>query len=64
MPKYLKQAQVQRLLSLSERSIRRLVASGTLPAPVKLGGANRWNEDELNEYLRKLDPKNNGALGE
>ena len=54
MSKYLKLSEVQELLSLSDRSVRRLVADGTLPAPVKLGGARRWNEDEIKQYLQKL----------
>ncbi len=57
MSQYLKQSEVADLLNLSEKSVRKLIATGELPQAVKLGGANRWNADELQEYLREVARK-------
>jgi predicted DNA-binding transcriptional regulator AlpA len=35
------------LLGLSRATLWRRVADGTLPQPVRIGGATRWRRDEL-----------------
>lgn len=41
-------------LGLSLRAVYRLIASGTLPPPVKVGGASRLFESDLDAYLDRL----------
>jgi excisionase family DNA binding protein len=43
-----------RRLSVSERTVKRLVASGELPA-VKIGGSSRVTVDDLDAYVQSLD---------
>ncbi len=40
-----------RLLSVSVPTFWRRVADGTVPRPVKLGGASRWPQSEVLEVL-------------
>lgn len=42
------------LLSLSTRTIRRLIAKGELPQPVKVGGATRMYLSDADKFLHKL----------
>jgi excisionase family DNA binding protein len=45
-------------LRLDERTIRRWVALGTFPRPMRLGGILRWPDDEVTVWLearRTLD---------
>ena len=46
--------QVAELLSVSERTVRRLVENGDLPAPVHIGRAVRWHECDVLDYVRRL----------
>jgi len=41
-------------LSLSKRAIYRLIARGSLPKPVKIGGATRLCESDLEQFLETL----------
>lgn len=41
-------------LGLSVRAIYRLVARGDLPKPVKVGGATRFFESDIENYFRTL----------
>jgi excisionase family DNA binding protein len=54
---YIKLPEVARRLDVSEKTARRMVKSGKLPA-VFIGGAYRVNEEDLAEYLEsaKVDP--------
>jgi len=38
-------------LSLSKRQIFRLNACGKIPAPIRIGGAVRWSEQEISNWL-------------
>jgi predicted DNA-binding transcriptional regulator AlpA len=38
-------------LSLSKRQIFRLNSCGKIPAPIRIGGAVRWSEQECNDWL-------------
>jgi excisionase family DNA binding protein len=70
MEDYLKIPEVARRLDVSEKTARRLVKSGRLPA-VFVGGAYRVSEVDLAEYLesakvapgREVRPKAPPALG-
>ncbi len=45
---------LERLLRVDRRTIRRLWERGELPAPMKLGGSNRWFADEIASALDRL----------
>ena len=40
-----------RMLSLSRRQIFRLNSSGKIPAPIRIGGAVRWSERTIQDWL-------------
>ena len=42
---------VGKMLSLSRRQIFRLNSSGKIPAPLRIGGAVRWAESTIAEWL-------------
>lgn len=41
-------------LSLSTRTIWKLVATGDFPQPLRIGGARRWRESDLTRYVERL----------
>lgn len=45
-----------KMLSLSARTIWRLRSSGKLPEPVKVGGAIRWVESEIVDFIKAGAP--------
>ncbi len=46
---------VATMLGLSPRSVYRLADAGTLPRPLKIGGAVRWRRKTLEEFLDGLE---------
>ena len=48
--------QVGELLGLSARAVWRLLASGALPRPVKLGRATRWRRREIEAWCERGCP--------
>ena len=46
-------------LGLSTRAVYRLIASGTLPHPVKVGGATRFFESDIEKYFERLHTNRN-----
>ena len=44
-------------LNLSVRAVYRLIASGILPPPVKVGGATKFFESDLKNYFDALKAK-------
>ena len=40
-----------KILSLSPRTIWRLLSAGKLPKPVSLGGSKRWRTSDINLFL-------------
>lgn len=38
-------------LSLSKRQVFRLNSCGKIPAPIRIGGAVRWDADEISRWL-------------
>ena len=49
--KLLRAVDVGRILNLSKRQIFRLNSSGKIPAPIRIGGAVRWAESAIAEWL-------------
>jgi len=45
---------LERLLKVDRRTITRLVKRGELPAPLKLGGSNRWRPEDINAAIDRL----------
>jgi prophage regulatory protein len=41
-------------VGLSKASVYRMVKAGTFPAPAKIGGASRWVDTEIDDYLRAV----------
>lgn len=51
-PRLLKRPEVEQLLGLSTSSLYRLMASGDLPGPIRVGArAVRWKASDLAEWL-------------
>jgi predicted DNA-binding transcriptional regulator AlpA len=48
---------LERLLKVDRRTITRLVKRGELPAPLKLGGSNRWRPEAIAAALDRLGPR-------
>ena len=44
---------VAALLSVSRRTIERLIAGGDLPKPVKIGASSRMPEDDVQRYIER-----------
>lgn len=53
LPILLSDSATAELLGISRATVWRRVADGTLPRPLKLGGATRWRRDELLAALDK-----------
>jgi len=43
--------QVAKLLSIHRRTLRRMVACGTFPPPIKIGFSSRWPLDHVVAYI-------------
>jgi len=41
-------------LSISKRSLERLISSGTFPVPLKIGRSSRVSRDDIANYLEQL----------
>lgn len=48
------------LLGCSTRSIRRMLKSGQIPAPVRLRGMVRWNREQVLRWIEAGCPKEGG----
>ncbi len=51
MAKLLTVKEVAELCGVSTRTITRMVDAGKMPSPVRLGGAVRWNREELEAWI-------------
>ncbi len=49
------------LLSLSKRTVSRMMSSGRMPAPVRLGGSLRWQIDDVEQWIAKGCPMPDAA---
>jgi predicted site-specific integrase-resolvase len=47
-------ADLQRLLQVSDRTLRRWAATGFLPAPIRLSRRKRWRREEVRGFLDRL----------
>ena len=44
-------ADLERLLRVDRRTVRRLWERGQLPPPLKIGGSNRWKKRDIEQFL-------------
>jgi predicted DNA-binding transcriptional regulator AlpA len=44
-------ADLERLLRVDRRTVRRLWERGQLPPPLKIGGSNRWKKRGIEQFL-------------
>lgn len=51
------------MLGLSVASVWRRVNDGTLPGPIRIGGATRWVRDELLEVISAAQAKRRANIG-
>jgi predicted DNA-binding transcriptional regulator AlpA len=52
---------LERLLRVNKRTIRRLCQDGTLPLPLKLGQGLRWRADSITAALNSLERRSSGG---
>ena len=57
----LKRTEVERRTQLSRSTLYRLIAAGQFPAPVKIGGAARWQEPVIERWIAARIPAEQGA---
>jgi excisionase family DNA binding protein len=50
-------------LSISKRTLNRLIAGGTFPAPLKIGRASRIAREDIAGYLETLRRERGDKLG-
>lgn len=50
--------EVARLLSLGVRTVWRLSGGGTLPKPISIGRAKRWERRAIVEFIRSRNDRN------
>jgi predicted DNA-binding transcriptional regulator AlpA len=44
---YLTAKDLERVLQVTERTLRRWIQDGTFPAPIRIGGVKRWRPEEV-----------------
>lgn len=50
-------------LSISKRTLERLIAGGSFPPPLKLGRSSRIDQRDINSYLEKLRRQRGERIG-
>ena len=56
-------SQTAQALSISKRTLNRLIAGGTFPAPLKIGRASRVAREDIAGYLETLRRERGDKLG-
>jgi excisionase family DNA binding protein len=49
----LTRTELQHLLKFSARTITKLVASGGLPRPIRVGQSYRWRTSDINRFIEQ-----------
>ncbi len=55
--------QTAQALSISKRTLNRLIAGGTFPAPLKIGRASRVSREDIAGYLETLRRQRGDKIG-
>lgn len=50
-PKLLKVAEVAYIVSISTRTLWRLVSAGKFPQPMRIGGSTRWRAADVEHWI-------------
>lgn len=50
-------------LTISRRTLERMVSGGTFPQPLKVGGSSRFHRDDVANYLEQLRRARGEKLG-
>jgi excisionase family DNA binding protein len=53
---------LERLLGLSDRTIRRMVSTGLLPAPIRFGRTRRWRLADIKQVLGAAPATQSGPI--
>lgn len=56
--KLINAGELAEILNISERTIWRLIASGKLIQPIRIGKSVRWRLDEVNQWIESGCPEN------
>ena len=56
-------SQTAQALSISKRTLNRLIAGGTFPAPLKIGRASRIAREDIAGYLETLRRERGDKIG-
>ena len=62
-PSLLTLRQTAHALSISKRTLDRLIAGGAFPAPLKIGRSSRVSREDLTLYLEQLRRQRGDKLG-
>lgn len=62
LPLFCRDATAAKMLDMSTKRFRDLVAAGSLPAPVSIGGEERWDREEITAVVRGAQPDLSGGL--
>jgi predicted DNA-binding transcriptional regulator AlpA len=52
LPRMLTRKDLQELLQVSRKTLARLIATGAIPTPVKVGTRDRWTQKDYIRILR------------
>lgn len=52
-----------RALTISRRTLERMVSGGTFPQPLRVGGSSRFHRDDVANYLEQLRRARGEKLG-
>ena len=44
-----------KLMSISRRTVERLISSGDLPRPLKIGGCSRFRIKDITGYIERME---------
>lgn len=59
-PDLLNARQVANMLTISERSVWRLVSESQIPSPLHIGGSARWRRSDIEGWLQRGASDGNG----
>lgn len=62
-PVLLTYPETARALTISRRTLERMVSGGTFPQPLKVGGSSRFHRDDVANFLEQLRRARGEKLG-
>ena len=55
---------LQQLLRLSGRTIGRLIVSGGLPSPIRVGQSHRWRVSDIQQFITSQAAAGDGVMAQ